>query len=146
MGQYIDKSALVEELNKRKEELERNILLAQKGKDTNASKTMHLYIGCYNSILSFLDTLEEKEVTEMRTVKHHGYVVRSEGYNGLEFYEKPPKRVFGTYVNHWTYTDPREFSDVLPLAVMPNLEWEDEPVEVILETKVLEVINNHGNN
>ena len=86
-----------------------------------------------------LNTLEEKEVTEMRTVKHHGYIVRSDGYNNLEFYEKPPKRVWGTYINHWTYTDPREFSDVLPLKIMPDLKWEDEPVEVILETKVLVV-------
>ena len=86
-----------------------------------------------------LDTLEEKEVTEMRTVKHHGYIVRSDGYNNLEFYEKPPKRVWGTYINHWTYTDPKEFSDVLPLKIMPDLKWEDEPVEVILETKVLVV-------
>ena len=86
-----------------------------------------------------LDTLEEKEVTEVRTVKYHGYIVRSDGYNGLEFYEKPPKRVWGTYDNHWTYTDPREFSDVLPLKIMPDLKWEDEPVEVVLETKVLVV-------
>ena len=62
MKQYIDKDEVVEELNKRKEELERNILLAQKQKDANAIKTMHLYIGCYNSILSFLDTLKTKEV------------------------------------------------------------------------------------
>ena len=62
MEQYINKSDLVAELEKRKKELETNILLAQERKDADASKTMHLYIGCYNSILSFLDTLKTKEV------------------------------------------------------------------------------------
>ena len=62
MEQYINKSDLVVELEKRKKELETNILLAQERKDADASKTMHLYIGCYNSILSFLDTLKTKEV------------------------------------------------------------------------------------
>ena len=62
MGKYIDKDELVKELEKRKEELKRKILLVKKQKDTNASKTMHLYIGCYNSILSLLDTLEVKDI------------------------------------------------------------------------------------
>lgn len=86
-----------------------------------------------------LDTLEKKESTEMRTVNYRGYIVRSDDYNGLEFYETPPKRIFGVHDNHWTYTDPKEFSYVLPLKLMPNLKWEDEPVEVILDTKVLVV-------
>jgi len=82
---------------------------------------------------------KDEAIEESKTVRYHGYLVRSDGYNGLEFYEKPPKRVLGTYINHWTYTDPGEFSEVLPLRIMPNLTWEDEPVEVILEMKVLAV-------
>ena len=86
-----------------------------------------------------LDTLEKIETTEMRTVNYRGYIVRSDDYNGLEFYEKPPKRIFGVHDNHRTYTGHEEFPYLLPLKIMPNLTWEDEPVEVILDTKVLVV-------
>jgi hypothetical protein len=61
--ELIDKAALVAEIKKRIKKLEANILLAKKQKDTNASKSMRLYIGCYNGILSLLDTLEVKDVS-----------------------------------------------------------------------------------
>ena len=39
----------------------------------------------------------------MATIKIQGYLVKSDGYNNLEFYDKLPRRVYGKYDNHWTY-------------------------------------------
>ena len=74
----------------------------------------------------------------MATIKIHGYLVRSEGYNNLEFYDSLPKRIYGEYVNHWTYQEPC-YVEVLPLELRPTTTWEDEPVEVDLEMSVTEI-------
>ena len=71
----------------------------------------------------------------MATIKIHGYLVRSEGYNNLEFYDSLPERIYGKYINHWTYQKPC-YTKALPLELMPELTWEDEPVEVDLEISV----------
>lgn len=74
----------------------------------------------------------------MATVKIHGYLVRSDGYNNLEFYVNLPKRIYGRYINHWTYKESC-YVKILPLELMPELTWEDEPVEVDLEISVTKV-------
>lgn len=69
-----------------------------------------------------------------KEVKIEGYLCRSEGYNNLEFYDKPPKRLYGEGdhpINHWTYSEVCCIK-ILPLEMMPELTWEDEPVKVIL--------------
>ena len=65
------------------------------------------------------------------SVKIHGWLCRSDGYNNLEFYSKIPKRVWGEYINHWTYSDVC-IVKIIPLEIMPELKWEDEPIEVEL--------------
>lgn len=70
-----------------------------------------------------------------KAVKIHGWVCRSDGYNTLEFYDKMPKRVLGEHINHWTYSE-ECIMKVLPLELMPDLKWEDEPVEVELTLRV----------
>jgi hypothetical protein len=79
----------------------------------------------------------------MATIKIHGYLIRSDGYNHLEFYDRFPKRIYGKYDNHWTYQEP-SCVKVLPLEIMPELSWEDEPVEVDLEMPVTKK-NNYEN-
>ena len=71
----------------------------------------------------------------MATIKIQGYLVKSDGYNCLEFYDKLPKRVYGKYDNHWTYQEDC-YMETLPLKLMPELTWEDEPVEVCLKISV----------
>lgn len=81
------------------------------------------------------------------SVKIHGWLCRSEGYNNLEFYSKIPKRVLAigdAPINHWTYSEVCMVKTI-PLEIMPELKWEDEPVEVELTIGVtfsaLEKIN-----
>jgi phage-related protein len=66
-----------------------------------------------------------------RVAKIHGWLCRSEGYEHLEFYDKMPKRVWGKHINHWTYSEVC-IEKIIPLEIMPELKWEDEPVEVEL--------------
>ena len=80
----------------------------------------------------------------MAQIKIHGYLVRSEGYNHLEFYDSLPKRIYGKHVNHWTYQECC-YMTVVPLEIMPELTWEDEPVEVDLEMSVTKR-SNYGDN
>lgn len=98
--ELIDKSAVEKILEK---------LWEENDSQPQPSENRSVFNEALQKVQAGLDTLEEKEVTEVRTVKYHGYIVRSDGYNGLEFYEKPPKRVWGTYDNHWTYTNPENF-------------------------------------
>ena len=55
----IDKSALVAEMESKIKKLLFNLKIC---KTENDRKTINLYIGCYNGILSFIDTLETKDV------------------------------------------------------------------------------------
>lgn len=58
MAYLIDKDALVAEIKSKIETLHSNLKIC---KTENDRKTMSLYIGCYNGILSILDTLAVKE-------------------------------------------------------------------------------------
>jgi len=69
------------------------------------------------------------------SVKIHGWLCRSDGYEHLEFYDKMPKRLWGDHINHWTYSEVCMVK-ILPLEIMPELTWEDEPIEVELEISV----------
>ena len=75
-------------------------------------------------------------------VKIHGYLCKSEPYNDLELYSKLPKRItFGGF-NYWTYSSTdNESCRRVPENVMPELTWEDEPVEVELIMSVKKIGN-----
>lgn len=64
-----------------------------------------------------------------------GYLCRSDGYNHLEFYDKMPKRIYGEHINHWTYSEAC-YIKILPLKLMPELTWEDDPKEVELTLSI----------
>ena len=68
MAQYIDKDKVAEEIKKRKSELQSRI--AELG--TFESNTLDLFqdADLYDDILSFLDTLEVKEVEECKQPEH----------------------------------------------------------------------------
>lgn len=81
-----------------------------------------------------LKSKEDKEYPFEETdnvIRKKGYLVRSEGYNHLEFYEEMPIRVHGSHISHWTYDEPC-FTHIFPIEFMPTLKWEDEPMEVTL--------------
>ena len=59
MEQLINKSALVSEIESEIKKLRSNLEIC---KTENDSKTMNLFIGCYNRVLSLLDALAVKEV------------------------------------------------------------------------------------
>jgi len=73
------------------------------------------------------------------TVKIRGWICRSEGYNHIEFYDTKPIRVWGEHINHWTYSEVCMIH-ILPLEIMPTLEWENEPIEVTLTLSVEPII------
>ena len=91
MAHLIDKDALVAEIESKIKKLRSNLEIC---KTENDRKTISLYIGCYNGILSILDTLEVKEVDLDNFVKEEfnkyscvdGYGQLSVSYNMAEFY------------------------------------------------------------
>ena len=73
-------------------------------------------------------------------VRIHGYLCKSETYDSLELYNKPPKRITFGCLKYWTYSSGDESQlRVLPKEIMPELKWKDEPVEVELVMSVEKV-------
>ena len=79
MAQYIDKSAIVAELEKRIKECNK---LAEAAADNNLSNSLQaneLLIRQYTSLLNFLDTIETKDLDEIiKNAEDHAYFAGSE--------------------------------------------------------------------
>lgn len=60
MAQYINKDALVAEIESEIKKLHSNLEIC---KTENDSKTMNLFIGCFSRVLSLIDTQEVKEIS-----------------------------------------------------------------------------------
>ena len=79
MSNFIDKSAIVAELEKRIKECNK---LAEAASDNNLSNSLQaneLLIRQYTSLLNFLDTIETKDVDEIiKNAEDHAYFAGSE--------------------------------------------------------------------
>ena len=72
-------------------------------------------------------------------VRIHGYLCKSDPYKDLEFYNIPPKRVsFGAHA-FWTHSREDSTCMYVPSEIMPELTWQESPVEVELVMSVEKV-------
>lgn len=122
MAQYIDKSALAAEIKKRIKGL----------KDCHAD-TVEGYAGEISGLkrlLSFLDTLEAKEVENTELLKVKGYLVRDKDDYTAIYAEKPHRGK-----TEWVNGNGSCLMTINDARLVPDIEFEDEPVEVEVTLK-----------
>ena len=113
MEQYIKKSALVAEIEKRKSRI------------CGADLYSEMKRGLYNSLIIYINTLEVKEVEDTESLKVRGYLVRDKDDYTAIYAEKPHRGK-----TDWVDGDDSCLMTINDARLMPDIEFEDEPVEV----------------
>ena len=86
----------------------------------------------YNEVLSFLNTLEGEEVENTELLKVRGYLVRDkEDYTAI-YAEKPHRGK-----TEWVNGNGSCLMTINDARLVPDIEFEDEPVEVEVTLKRL---------
>ena len=112
----IDKDDLVREIEK-----QRNAYISEPGKYRVLSR-----------ILSFIDTLEVKEVENTELLKVRGYLVRDKDDYTAIYAEKPHRGK-----TEWVDGNDSCLMTINDARLVPDIEFEDEPVEVEVTLKRL---------
>jgi Ca2+-dependent lipid-binding protein len=119
MNQYISKNALIAEIKK----LEDSARIYPSSFDCGR-------VSAYKELINFLNTFETIEVKSTELLKVKGYLVRDkDDYTAI--YAEKPHRGKTEWVNDsclMTINDTR---------LVPNIEFEDEPIEVEITLKRL---------
>lgn len=123
--EIIDKAAV-------KAEIERRIAEGEKvAKELPSSAIMGL-IQAYKNTLSFIDTLEVEEVENTELLKVRGYLVRDKDDYTAIYAEKPHRGK-----TEWVDGNDSCLMTINDARLVPDIEFEDEPVEVEVTLKRL---------
>ena len=114
MEQYINKDALVAEIERRMQEHHSG------------------YLVCLKDILSFINTLEVEEVTNIELLKVKGFLVTDkDDYTAI--YSTKPNRGRTEWVDGNHPRNANESSCLMTLnnaRLLPDIEFNDKPIEV----------------
>lgn len=129
MAHLIDKDVVVAELERLK-----NIQLSifSKGETQESCYDSLTCISVYNTILSFLNTLEVEEVTSIELLKVKGFLVTDkDDYTAI--YSTKPNRGRTEWVDGNHPRNANESSCLMTLnnaRLLPDIEFNDKPIEV----------------
>ena len=124
MEQYISKSVIVSELEKRIEET--------KGMQPKFDQFWAGQISAFKGVLKIIDTLEVKEAENTELLKVRGYLVRDKDDYTAIYAEKPHRGK-----TEWVDGNDSCLITINDARLVPDIEFEDEPVEVEVTLKKL---------
>lgn len=121
MEQYIKKSALVAEIRKRLLPVVRDKHYGEWEEGQDSERI---------AILNIINTIEVKEVEDTESLKVRGYLVRDKDDYTAIYAEKPHRGK-----TEWVDGDDSCLMTINDARLMPDIEFEDEPVEVEITLK-----------
>ena len=127
MEQYISKTALVAEIEKRRKEAESN---CGGYKSYNEHRCDACTVDFYNEFIEIINTLEAKEVGNTELLKVKGYLVRDKDDYTAIYAEKPHRGK-----TEWVNGNDSCLMTINDARLVPDIEFEDEPVEVEVTLK-----------
>jgi len=120
----IDKDKIVAEIEKRRDESWLGMYTKEKG----------IIFDITDEILSFINTLEVKEVENTELLKVRGYLVRDKDDYTAIYAEKPHRGK-----TEWVKGNDSCLMTINDARLVPDIEFEDEPVEVEVTLKRVQI-------
>ena len=122
----------VEKICKEIERIKKRIMDGWQSPEGHISSSSRGALEALNEVLSFLDTLEVKEVENTELLKVRGYLVRDKDDYTAIYAEKPHRGK-----TEWVDGNDSCLMTINDARLVPDIEFEDEPVEVEVTLKRL---------
>lgn len=123
MTHLIDKDAIIAEIKRRIDS--NNEMAASFSSNSEHGYLCRVKEAIYESLLSFINTLEVKEVENTELLKVKGYLVRDKDDYTAIYAEKPHRGK-----TEWIKGNDSCLMTINDARLVPDIEFEDEPVEV----------------
>ena len=122
----------VEKICKEIERIKKRIMDGWQSPEGHISSSSRGALEALNEVLSFLGTLEVKEVENTELLKVRGYLVRDKDDYTAIYAEKPHRGK-----TEWVDGNDSCLMTINDARLVPDIEFEDEPVEVEVTLKRL---------